>query len=64
MEDTLGFQIAPTIQFIDEAKTERTRTMDKIARETYVTNLDAETADRANTVASPGCEHRDEILKR
>ncbi|CBF78542.1 hypothetical protein AN7362.2 [Aspergillus nidulans FGSC A4] len=64
MEDTLGFQSAPTIQFIDEANTERTGTMNRVARETYVTNLDAETADCANTVASPGCEHRDEILKR
>ncbi|KAL4761003.1 uncharacterized protein BDW70DRAFT_150430 [Aspergillus foveolatus] len=63
-EDALKFQSAPGTRFIRGDRTERTGTLSRIARESYVTNLDAETTDRANTAASPGCEHRGEILKR
>ncbi|KAL4737151.1 hypothetical protein BDV11DRAFT_172208 [Aspergillus similis] len=63
-EDTLGFQSGPVSYRINTDETEPIRTMSRIAREAYVTNPDAESVDSANTVATPGCAHRDEILKR
>ncbi|KAL4993932.1 hypothetical protein BDV10DRAFT_189510 [Aspergillus recurvatus] len=63
-EDSLKFQSVPVSYPINTDRPEPTETVGGLGHGTYVTDLDVETVDRADTVATPGRAHRDEVLKR
>ncbi|KAL4988122.1 hypothetical protein BDW68DRAFT_159782 [Aspergillus falconensis] len=64
VEDTLKFQSAPVNYPTNADRTGPTGTLSGMGRETYVTGLNAKTVDHANSLATPGRAHRDEVLKR